>query len=576
MKIQLYKIIDEGIDWRKNDDGTINLSVNQDQSDNANRGTNSVDTRVFGKKSDVMFGDGTGNLLSKSLYDIATSKEDTIKYYNDIIEFIKNGRTGKIEPSENVSPQTISAVSKWFSENKSDNFIIYAAKKAITRIEKEADVYTKTINRISNEYNNNKVARYMTGTVPGTTVKYISLFSMTDFNFSDAIKHGKIRQNGNTDSILGIDAENRKKTNRNTELANIDIKYDDNITPDIKHNFSIDDQSKYHDKISYDLNDKNYTTINQFIDKSIQYAAYVLHQEKFYPDFIISPPSSSRFNEYYCTNLSKKLNIPYHKDFFKRNLINVKFNKDKDIEEMRKDGFSEKDIMQFEYQVKNLAYKEISYEISEPIRNFIEKYKSLFENISFELHSREKTPINDVFQSIMIYSYKIIIDHIKSSNDVISKQLLNNFKSGTIKICNKRYNIDHIINQVISIIKLKIGFKKFNTVLLETYNLVKKYSEQLKQQGYEIRFDAKKSKITSFKKQFRPYLHNVYIVADKYLNKKDNLTSQYKNAKFLIFDEDINSGATLKLCIDALQEKIPENKSDNIMCLVNAYSSKGW
>ena len=176
----------------------------------------------------------------------------------------------------------------------------------------------------------------------------------------------------------------------------------------------------------------------------------------------------------------------------------------------------------------------------------------------------------------MIYSYKIIIDHIKSSNDVISKQLLNNFRSGTIKIYNKRYNIDHIINQVISIIKLKIGFKKFNNVLLETYNRVKKYSEQLKQQGYEIRFDAKKSKITSFKKQFRPYLHNVYIVADKYLNKKDNLTSQYKNAKFLIFDEDINSGATLKLCIDALQEKIPENKSDNIMCLVNAYSSKGW
>ena len=119
------------------------------------------------------------------------------------------------------------------------------------------------------------------------------------------------------------------KTYKNTELSNIDIKYDDNIKPDIKHNFSIDDQSKYHDKISYNLNDKNYTTINQLIDKSIQYAAYVLHQEKFYPDFIISPPSSSRFNEYYCTNLSKKLNIPYHKDFLKEillmsNLIKIK------------------------------------------------------------------------------------------------------------------------------------------------------------------------------------------------------------------------------------------------------------
>ena len=27
MKIRLYKIIDEGIDWRKNDDGTINVEM---------------------------------------------------------------------------------------------------------------------------------------------------------------------------------------------------------------------------------------------------------------------------------------------------------------------------------------------------------------------------------------------------------------------------------------------------------------------------------------------------------------------------------------------------------------------
>jgi hypoxanthine phosphoribosyltransferase len=54
------------------------------------------------------------------------------------------------------------------------------------------------------------------------------------------------------------------------------------------------------------------------------------------------------------------------------------------------------------------------------------------------------------------------------------------------------------------------------------------------------------------------------------------LMKQYRNAKFLIFDEDINSGATLKLCIDALEEKIPDANEKNIMCLVNAYSAKGW
>jgi hypoxanthine phosphoribosyltransferase len=54
------------------------------------------------------------------------------------------------------------------------------------------------------------------------------------------------------------------------------------------------------------------------------------------------------------------------------------------------------------------------------------------------------------------------------------------------------------------------------------------------------------------------------------------IMSQYQNAKFLIFDEDINSGATLKLCIDALEEKLPDINKNNVICLVNAYSSKSF
>ena len=126
------------------------------------------------------------------------------------------------------------------------------------------------------------------------------------------------------------------------------------------------------------------------------------------------------------------------------------------------------------------------------------------------------------------------------------------------------------------VIKLKIGFKVFGNVLSQTYELVRKYSDQLKKQGYELKFTAKKAKLTSFKKQFRPYLHDVYIVADNYLGKDNKLTKQYKNAKFLIFDEDINSGATFKLCIDALQDKVPDNIDSNILCMANAYSAKGW
>lgn len=575
MKIVLYKKLLEGVDWKKNDDGTISLSVNQDRSDAANKGMNSVDTRVFGKKDEILFGDNTASGKNPTLYDTAKTKEATVNFYKDLITYVNNGKKGQIKASEYVTPQTIAAVKKWFEENKSDNFIVYAAKKAITRIEKEADVYTTTVDRIGKSDSDN-VARYMTGKISGTNVKYIALFSMTDFNFSDAIKHGNIRQNGNTDTILGISPEDRKNTHRKTELAHIGVKYDQGVDPNIQSNFSISDAEKDHERSSYGVGDNNYTSVAQFMDKSVQYAAYVLNQEKFYPDFIVSPPSSSKFNEFYCTNLSRKLNVPYIKDFFMRNLINVRFDKDKDVSQMREDGFSEKDIMEFEGQVKSLAYKEISYVVSEPMRNFIESNKNLFGNISLTLHSREKTPIEDVFECMMVYAYKIITDKMKSSEDVVTKQLLSVFRSRTVKLYNKRYDFNHIIDQVMWVIKLKIGFKVFGNVLSQTYELVRKYSDQLKKQGYELKFTAKKAKLTSFKKQFRPYLHDVYIVADNYLGKDNKLTKQYKNAKFLIFDEDINSGATFKLCIDALQDKIPDNVDSNILCMANAYSAKGW
>ena len=104
---------------------------------------------------------------------------------------------------------------------------------------------------------------------------------------------------------------------------------------------------------------------------------------------------------------------------------------------------------------------------------------------------------------------------------------------------------------------------------------MKKYSDILKERGYALRFDAKRVKVTQFQKQFRPFLHNVYIIADNYMS-NGQVMKQYQNAKFLIFDEDINSGATLKLCVDALEEKIPNANEQNIMCLVNAYSAHGW
>lgn len=568
-------ILNEGVDWSKNDNGSINFSINQNKDNNSNKGKNSVDTRVFGTKDDILRGkiltkNGNESGKSKSLEQNYKSKQAAIQFYQNVIEYVQNGRKGTIEEVPGLDTITLNSVKKWFDRGDSDNKIIDACKKSLNRISSEATQTFMTYNRVSQSHNNDNVPRYLTGIVPSTNVKYISLFSMTDFNFSDAIKHGTVRQNGNTDQILGI-GEKDRRVDANGNLATIDVTYDGNIKPNIAQNFSLNNVQDKHYKQQFGLNGEGgYSSVSQFLDKSVNYAAYALKQEKFSPDVIVSAPSSSKFNQYYCTNLSNKLGIPYISDFFKRNVINVRYANGEDLLDK---GFSPKDVMEFESQAKNIAYNEIAYYVSEPIRNFLKQYETIFNNISLQKHSREKTSMKDVFDCTMIYAYKTIVNSL--DNDLVSGHLCKNFLSNQNKLYQKSYDSSHIFNEVSLRIKTKIGQKVFNQVLMQTKELIEQYSDMLKQRGYKLRFNTKRFKITAFKKQFRPFLTNLYIIADEYMNNGE-LLKRYRNAKFLIFDEDINSGATLKIVIDALEEKLPEQSSNNIMCLVNAYSASGF
>ena len=240
---------------------------------------------------------------------------------------------------------------------------------------------------------------------------------------------------------------------------------------------------------------------------------------------------------------------------------------------MKKRGFSDKDIIEFSTQVKGVAYTEIAHIISQPLRNFIYDNQNYFGNISKVKNSREKANIDDVFDCTMTYAYNTIIENILSNE--MDNYLVKNFMNKSLFL-QKSYDSQHLIKQVFSIIKMKIGIKVFNQILLQIQNLTQQYVTQLQERGYKLRFNTKRFKITQFKKQFRPFLHNVYIVADTNLNNNGELFKRYKNGKFLIFDEDINSGATLKCAIDALQEKLPNANNQNILCLVNAYSASGY
>lgn len=565
----------EGVDWSKTDDGKISMSINQNKDNNSNKGTNSVDTRVFGTKDDILHGkmlSKTGKPLgtSKSLEQDYNSKSAAINAYRIVINWINGGRVGECKLPEGLDKVTETAINRWLSSRFSDNRIIDLCKKSITRIESDYNRLSMTRDRVLNSKGDN-VARYITGIVPNTNVKYISLFSMTDFNFSDAIKHGTVRQNGNTDDILGI-GEKDRGVDQNGNLKTLDIMYDKTIQPNIAQNFSLNGVKDGHFKQQYGLNGGGaYSSVAQFLDKSVNYAAYALRKENFSPDFIVSAPSSSSFNEYYCRNLSNKLGVKYINDFFRRNVINVRY---ADGEDLLSKGFSPKDVLEFESQAKNIAYNEIGYMVSEPIRKFIYENENIFGTISIEKSSREKFSLNEIFDCIMIYAYNTILENM-NDEDNVSLHLVKNFLKEKKKLYSKQYDSKRIFNEVAFRIKTKIGIKVFNSLLMETMNLVLRYSNILKNNGYKLRFNLKKFKITNFKKMFRPFLSNLYIIADEYMSNGE-LMDRFKNAKFLIFDEDINSGATLKIVIDALEEKLLEQNSSNLLCLVNAFSNSGY
>lgn len=594
-------LLQEGIEWSTNDDGSVNFSINHNSDDRSNvNGGMSVDTRVFGSKRDILHGDGTAHGKTKSLSQTYNDKAiETIKFYQDIIDYIKNGRKGELKFSENVPPNTRTAVKKWFDEGRSNEYILDQATKALLRTKNESNSVISTYNRVSNSEENEKLERYTTGIVPETDVKYIALFTMKDFNFSDAIKHGKLRPNSNTDELFGIDKSQR-------DNKEIDVYYDGNITPDIAQNFSLNNVRDGHYKQQYQYQGgryntseltaddlqrelgktKTYTTINQFIDKSVMYASHVLKKEQFFPSFIVAAPSSSKFNHYYCTNLSRKIGVEYVPDFFKRNAINVKFDDENGEEMMKRDGIPQEEINSFKEAVKLIAFKEIMYFLTIPFNNFITKYRDVFSIISIERYSREKLEFN-VLKQVML---KYVVDTIKENYD-INQQFVTKYILDKLYKQKRLYNIEasinkqrgensakcdtrYILSEFSKILKLKGLLTEFNKVLEETYNLSIKYSDILSK-GYKIKKLGKVTKITDFEKHLRKYINNLYVIADEHLT-NGNLQKRYGNAKFLIFDEDINSGATLKLTIDALEDKLPAQTSNNLICLVNAYSASGY
>jgi predicted transcriptional regulator len=377
------------------------------------------------------------------------------------------------------------------------------------------------------------------------------------------------------------------------------------------------DHFKYQYNTSFDKNgntNTDYSSISQFMDKSIMGAAYALRKENVKIDYILAAPSSSKYNHYYCINLSRKLGVQYNPRFFTRNLINVKF----DEEACRKAGISENIITSTKSLIKSAAITEISSFMMAVVKNFVKENWDIIQTIPISAGGKRGAPAMRISSNLACeilkkYSYyglanigafnssknffgvkqkELNVSHQsekfgtpKTSN--VFKYLVNHFNEYINTKDSKFKNIDEIVNRFVNGLVTKGLSMKLQHMLKQITNIVNTYEAQLlSEKGYSLSY-SKKFKITDIDKKARPFIKDAYVVADKELaytedDKLDALRSSLMNKTFLIVDEDMNSGGTLKLLIEALKDKPIEYggdtsqkiRSDQITCLVNLWTLK--
>ena len=150
---------------------------------------------------------------------------------------------------------------------------------------------------------------------------------------------------------------------------------------------------------------------------------------------------------------------------------------------------------------------------------------------------------------------KAMEDKIGPNNIQLIKHYVNQFtRNRNIK---RKTRIEEVIKEFIN-----RHYSEIQIVLQRTQDEANKYSEILQREGYKPNFALKRFKITELPKETRNYLHGVYVIADPRFKENTNFFKKFINSNVLLVDEDINSGASLRLAAEA----------DFVICLYNPRS----
>ena len=258
------------------------------------------------------------------------------------------------------------------------------------------------------------------------------------------------------------------------------------------------------------------------------------------------------------------MGVKFIDGFFKRNIINVVFNEDA----MRNAGFNDEDISIVAQSVKKAAFSEITSKIASPIKEFVQRNSGVFKNIRVKKSARQFIDISNVPTIISSYIYDDLYEISQSKNyqinDNVTKIILKNCKKN---LSGNGFDAEYSRAEISSLIN-KYCLKDFTATISLCVDILSNIKNELLS-GYKPNFEGERFKITGLDKRFRPFVQGAYVIADKELNRDGSLYTRYQNSTFLIFDEDMNSGATLKLLGEAMNDKGIDD--DQIIC----YSASG-
>lgn len=434
--------------------------------------------------------------------------------------------------------------------------------------------------------------------LPGTNIDVISLFNFNNFAGTEVIKANRISMASDEMSKLynqpkkGFLPTTFKGTENNR--SPFDFEFNDDFRGSIK-----------------DKNHINYGSAQHFIHDVMIHGVNVLNAINYVPDFLICVPSSSSFNSEFIDKFSKQIGTCKSYDaFMVKNWLGYSIS-DKDIETIKRhlsylkytagEKAWDDTVNVMEHTIKRGIANSFLYLISEQmqkylnINNYSEKELNLILQFCFSqiLEGPNGKQLSQFLkgvkpnQTTIKYKANFYIKNTTKDNKIFqyiynklnNKTTINKVIENIIKE-SERSMLQHLPNKQneskpIYIDLNKIEYKDSEVQMTSLFwggAMQKNSKTQSKISGQTLRplmvsvylVNEQEYVLT---KQGEELINELKMLENTQLNEVEKV--EMANRKIMIFDDDMDTGASLKLCVNSLQKILNENNITNtsIKCL---------